>query len=214
MALYVGNTRYKVMVGNQKHDFVVPLPYDAEVEYLESTGTQYIDTLLMFDSEYKVEVTAFLTPSVSEYDIIGNAVKDYAYAGKTVLGFYKNFIFFFNNPNTRVDSSKFAQQETLFNIVIEANNNNRMLTVNGVSYTKTGASYSSEGNIVLFRGGANYMPSSVKIKSFKMTRSGEVVRDLISVRVGQVGYMYDKASKQLFGNAGTGDFILGNDVTT
>lgn len=190
-----------------------PLPYDAEVEYLESTGTQYIDTLLMFDSEYKVEVTAILTPSVSEYDIIGNAVRTAAYAGKTILGFYNRFMFFFNNPNARVDSSTFAQQETLFNIVIEASNNNRMLTVNGVSYTKTGVNYSSEGNIVLFRGGTNYNPSSVKIKSFKMTRSGEVVRDLISVRVGQVGYMYDKVSKQLFGNAGTGNFILGNDIS-
>jgi hypothetical protein len=190
-----------------------PLPYDAEVEYLESTGTQYIDTLLMFDSEYKVEVTAILTPSVSEYNIIGNAVRTNAYAGKTVLGFYNNFIFFFNNPNTRVDSSKFAQQETLFNIVIEASNNNRILTVNGDSYTKTGVNYSSEGNIVLFRGGATYMPSSVKIKSFKMIRGGEVVRDLISVRVSQVGYMYDKVSEQLFGNAGTGNFILGNDIS-
>lgn len=36
--------------------------------------------------------------------------------------------------------------------------------------------------------------------------------DLISVRVGQVGYMYDKVSGQLFGNAGTGTFVLGNKV--
>ena len=37
--------------------------------------------------------------------------------------------------------------------------------------------------------------------------------DLIPVRVGQVGYMYDKVSRQLFGNSGTGNFILGNDKT-
>ena len=35
--------------------------------------------------------------------------------------------------------------------------------------------------------------------------------DLIPVRVGQVGYMYDKVSGQLFGNVGTGDFGLGPD---
>lgn len=30
--------------------------------------------------------------------------------------------------------------------------------------------------------------------------------------VGTVGYMYDRVSGQLFGNAGTGDFILGPDI--
>ena len=39
-----------------------------------------------------------------------------------------------------------------------------------------------------------------------------LVRDYIPVRVGQVGYMYDKVSGQLFGNSGTGNFILGNDI--
>jgi len=36
--------------------------------------------------------------------------------------------------------------------------------------------------------------------------------DLIPVRVGQVGYMYDKISNKLFGNSGTGSFILGPDL--
>ena len=40
------------------------------------------------------------------------------------------------------------------------------------------------------------------------------VRNFIPVRVGNVGYMYDKVSGQLFGNSGTGNFILGPDVKT
>jgi hypothetical protein len=40
-----------------------------------------------------------------------------------------------------------------------------------------------------------------------------LVRDFIPVRVGNVGYMYDKVSGQLFGNSGTGNFILGPDKT-
>lgn len=36
--------------------------------------------------------------------------------------------------------------------------------------------------------------------------------DLIPVRVGTTGYMYDKISGQLLGNAGTGEFILGPDI--
>jgi len=40
-----------------------------------------------------------------------------------------------------------------------------------------------------------------------------VVVDFIPVRKEGVGYMYDKVSRQLFGNSGTGNFILGNDKT-
>ena len=36
--------------------------------------------------------------------------------------------------------------------------------------------------------------------------------DIIPVRCGTVGYMYDRVSGHLFANAGTGDFIVGADV--
>jgi hypothetical protein len=38
-----------------------------------------------------------------------------------------------------------------------------------------------------------------------------IVKDFIPVRVGNIGYMFDKVSGKLFGNAGTGNFILGPD---
>ena len=37
--------------------------------------------------------------------------------------------------------------------------------------------------------------------------------DIIPVRVGDIGYLYDRASGQLFGNSGTGAFIIGPDKT-
>ena len=37
--------------------------------------------------------------------------------------------------------------------------------------------------------------------------------DLLPVRKGNIGYMYDRVSGELFGNAGTGDFIIGPDKT-
>lgn len=42
--------------------------------------------------------------------------------------------------------------------------------------------------------------------------SGSLVLNLIPVRCGTVGYMYDRVSGTLFGNDGTGDFIVGADV--
>lgn len=40
-----------------------------------------------------------------------------------------------------------------------------------------------------------------------------LILNLIPVRIGTRGYMYDKVSKQLFSNSGTGEFILGPDIT-
>ena len=40
-----------------------------------------------------------------------------------------------------------------------------------------------------------------------------LMADFIPVRVGDVGYMYDRVSGELFGNSGTGAFIIGPDKT-
>ena len=54
--------------------------------------------------------------------------------------------------------------------------------------------------------------TQAKIASYKHIKNGQTVIDFIPVRVGNVGYMYDKVSRQLFGNNGTGNFILGPDI--
>ena len=46
----------------------------------------------------------------------------------------------------------------------------------------------------------------------RSAQNGIIEHDYIPVRVGQVGYMYDRVSRRLFGNAGTGAFVLGPDV--
>lgn len=57
---------------------------------------------------------------------------------------------------------------------------------------------------------------SVKGKMFgaKYWKNGELVLDLIPVRKGQIGYMYDKINRKFYGNAGSGEFGLGRDVYT
>lgn len=58
---------------------------------------------------------------------------------------------------------------------------------------------------------ANTAPGA-RIKQSKIYISNVLVRDFIPVRVGSVGYLYDRVSKRLFGNKGTGNFVLGQDV--
>lgn len=49
---------------------------------------------------------------------------------------------------------------------------------------------------------------------FKLKKAGVPVLDLIPVRIENEGFMYDRVSGKLFGNAGTGRFILGPDINS
>lgn len=50
-----------------------------------------------------------------------------------------------------------------------------------------------------------------KIYYFKFVENNITKLDLIPVRIGQVGYLFDRVSGSLFGNNGTGTFIIGPD---
>lgn len=67
---------------------------------------------------------------------------------------------------------------------------------------------------MLFGVGTNYPTLGYKARIYGETihTDGVLVRDFSPVRVGSVGYMYDRVSGQLFGNGGTGAFVLGPDV--
>ena len=54
--------------------------------------------------------------------------------------------------------------------------------------------------------------STVRLYNVELLKNGVKLRDFIPVRVGEVGYMYDQVSGELFGNAGSGSFILGPDI--
>lgn len=50
-----------------------------------------------------------------------------------------------------------------------------------------------------------------RIYSVSLRQGDLIVRDFIAVRKDGVGYMYDKVSGKLFGNAGTGVLVIGPD---
>lgn len=52
----------------------------------------------------------------------------------------------------------------------------------------------------------------VNFYSTVITIDNIVVRDLVPVRIGAAGYMYDRVSGQLFGNSGSEAIVLGPDV--
>lgn len=66
-----------------------------------------------------------------------------------------------------------------------------------------------------WQGLANFIYSGrCKIQYAKFSIDEQLVRDFIPVRVGNVGYMYDRVSKKLFGNVSQSgvEFEFGNDI--
>lgn len=193
------------------------LPYDAQVEYLQSSGTQYIDTGIVATTNFECEIKAEFTQNQAGFDtLLGslpNNTSNYgvalAISGSDLHAGYIQF-----GTSAAVSSVKTLGLHTYKSSL---KNNVLKIDVDGTEDSSTLAGTFSTIPMYLFarnKGSGtigNY--SKAKVYYCKIWNGGNLVFDAIPVRVGQVGYMYDKVSGQLFGNSGTGSFTLGEDIT-
>ena len=191
----------------------VPLPFDAEVEYLESTSSRnaYFNTGIDALSDIRA-VGKFRWLSGD----VGNDRYIIAQTGTTRMyfGTYRSkWMFGFRNytqPN-----SPLPQENVDYEFDVRWYSERPEVFINGESIiaygSKTGIS--NNGKMLIFsrqNAPANYS-AHARIYYCKIWQNGVLVRDYIAVRKGSVGYLYDQVSGQLFGNAGTGAFIVGPD---
>lgn len=196
--------RRRVM-GNMK------LPYDAKIEYLESSGTQHItidyysnnNTDIYCEVEYK-KYSATTTPDTfgdTRYIGLVHWISGPSFTGifrgMTVIGF--------------------GQGQTKINIghkyIIQVNKDTFLIDTTDHCKTPSTTSFVCPSKFQIFGvSNQSYSHPSIKIYRFIIKEENKVLFDLIPVRVGTTGFMYDKVSGKLFGNAGTGAFILGPDV--
>ena len=193
------------------------LPYDAEIEYLQSTGTQYINLSFGFaETDEVYTVFSVDTSMISDKYMIcpkrwcdnnnrfAMGVHDFNYLHAAA------FTCAFGSVSTNSTS---LNPLTLNDGEIHSwsyKNNYFSITDLGIGKDVSSYTFGRETkNLKLFYGYSSNTKG--KMQSYKHVKDGVVVVELIPVRVGQVGYMYDKVSGQLFGNAGTGAFILGPD---
>lgn len=186
------------------------LPYDAEVEYIYSTKyrNQYIELPY--------------TPNINTYAEI-----EVMFLGKNTYGFF----------GSRLDPLRFCA--TTFSsgnqVAFAMTNNNwpssrltyslnqtyKLFAKNGeygwdnnVYQSAALQSFQTTEKINLFRVkglDGKYSYSEMAVRSFVIRENDNLVMDLIPVRVGSTGYLYDRVSKQLFGNQGDNVLYLGPD---
>lgn len=107
---------------------------------------------------------------------------------------------------------------TLFGFDVSANPATGAIggTINGTSKSGSFPGSTPSTNIYIFginnNGSHNYGKTIYLCGALSIWVGGTLVRSYVPVRVGQTGYLFDRVSGQLFGNAGTGDFVLGPDT--
>ena len=201
------------------------LPYDAEVEYLESDEVAYIDTGIVMQSR-NFEITI-------KYQWVGSVVNQfetfigYMSSSSNAMprsGFHKyngSWMFGTNvtqSSNVAVDNNIHIAR--LFGI---ASSNKEELYIDGnlvttatTSSTGIGANNLSYYAFARHRPNTLDNPAKVRIMNIRVITNNisqyAQTYDFIPVRKNGVGYLYEKVSGELFGNANSsGAFTYGSD---
>ena len=202
------NLRNALMTGKR-------LPYDAEVEFLESTGTQYIDLGVIVPPDVDFEFTGSIVSDMTNGCIFGETNTfswgngNSGYSLVTTSG-GKVYMRYGDNTSTAIGLTTIGTGNTF------------TASLSGTSFKINGQSVATVARISSFAGtvssmgvfrrnhitGSGISYSAIRINSLKFGN----LFDFIPVRRGSVGYLYDRVSGKLFGNAGTGDFVLGPDI--
>lgn len=194
----------------------IPPPYDAEIEYLQGDKTAFIDSGFVPGVDSVLEID-YMIPSnygSASWDTIADVNPDDNTSrgmGIRLSGSYISTVnlFCFNSAYSQGNISSTTDQR--HHAVVKQN----VVQLDETTKTISSVSYANTHSIYLFAenyNGTSRRKCACRIYSCRLYDGQTLMRDFVPVRVGQVGYMFDRVSGQLFGNAGTGSFVLGPDV--
>lgn len=193
------------------------------VEYLESSGTQYIDTGIYANNSLKVfckiEVTA---RAINGYTIFGAAKGDGTLGIRDAVALaekynYPQTLFLldtYNNQN-QISIDYGTPLEVLCDI------GTGTITINGVSNTHKSLPLTGTATYPIFLFGENlkgalYRGCKARMMAWYVVSAENIIMNLVPVRFlnendEYEGAMYDFVSGELFRNHGSGSFLIGPD---
>lgn len=187
-----------------------------ELEYIESTGAQYIDTGIKGNMGVKADLDSSVSSATSvnyflaARKVAGQATRFYAC---TVSGVFDLAL--------GEDSlgSEAVIQNRRYNFVMDTTVSPATLVIDGGTTITNGHSYNTELNMYLFAaniaGVASFGGATpIRIYYAKIWEGNTLVRDFVPARRNSdnVLGMYDTVSGQFLTNQGTGDFVAGDPV--
>lgn len=184
-----------------------------ELEYIESTGTEYIDTGYIPNQN-----TGYYIDFIPMEPITKNNAKQYVNAGgrsgsnnRIVLGAYNEYgggDFVFNT--FKIDPKLVQDVRTVFEI-----KNKEIHFSDGTITSINTSNFTSPNTLILF--GANGNPveriAKARIYLFKLYNLNDTIKELIPAKNNNdVVGLYDIINDVFFTNVGTGSFIAGPEI--
>lgn len=181
-----------------------------ELEYIQSSGTQYIDTGFKPDSNTRVLME--VTPIDSGLDSWIFSARTARLKKELSCAIYfaqnKEWAFCYGQKETK--SSISSEEKTLIDF------NKNVVSLNSNSITLQNYSFSCEYNLFLLcnnTAGETKGYASATVYFCKIYDNGLLVRDFIPCKnsSGKVG-LFDLISQKIYSNAGAGEFTAGPEV--
>lgn len=181
---------------------VVPDGY-TQLEYIESAGTQYIDTGISVPHESLKVVVQFSTSNTTQ----DAPISGYAYS---TWGWSTNMLYVSNNQKFGVNGV--VGPTVVAGTVYEVEYSNTYFKINGATTSAVFTGYVDGYNNTVFYG--NGKRGQYKLYFYKLNNGSLLVRDYVPAKRnsdGSVG-LYDLVSNTFFGNSGTGTFVAGPEI--
>ena len=193
-----------------------PLPDGlVAVEYLESTGTQYIDLMLNSSADNFCDFEICYQNTTDDcYPPFG-----YQYGASARYGMWRPTGGGATLLYVGINSANYVSFNDDLNWHTIIVKNGDSITVDGIS-TPIGTG-TVRGNIGVLafamvtsaREATSFRIVAARISMLKIyDTDNNLLRDLVPCRRDRTGYMYDLVSGELFGNSGIGEFLLGRDL--
>ena len=182
-----------------------------QVEYIESSGTQYIDTGIMPNTNTSISV---------DFKMESSAASQFVYGCRT-SSYTNNFILLISSANSSFRSG-FGSELLSFSISdltsrYKAFHSKEKCQIGTNELVHSGADFTSTLPMYLFcaneDGTAKYF-SSMKLYTCKIYDGENLVRDYVPCKNGDVIGLYDIANDTFYENAGTGTFTMGTSEYT
>lgn len=184
------------------------LPYDEEIDWIEATGTQFIDTGVVLTPAHRIEADFEFTQVSTKQQRV---FEQYDRSGHLFAALYIN-----GSGKIGYAWSQTAADWKSVNAAISARRRiyvmdgpNRLLKVGTTEETLPLVEDTGPGEATVTLGSKDQTgvkPTYGRWYSAKIYAMGVLVHDFVPVRVGAEGALYDRVSGQLFRNGGSGSF--------
>lgn len=183
------------------------------LEYIESTGTQYIDT------GFKMNQSTRVVMKVKATSISANA---WAFEGRISSSSASKGVFFYysNNQLWNVDYNASSNRKSISGVaatdMLDIDYNKNVCTINGVSVTHTAATFQSSYNLTLLAANtagtiAGYL--NAKLYSCQIYDNDTLIRDYIpALRSDGVAGLYDAVNDTFYVSGSADNFVAGANI--